>query len=322
MAYLIGTDEAGYGPNLGPLVISASAWEVPDGLDAAAMYDRLAALVSREPRDCVPGGPCLAVADSKALYSPQRGLRLLERAVLASLAVVGRSAGHWHNLVASLAFDEDSRTDAAAWYPDHAPAVPRETACGEAAALGAALREGLASAGVGLVDLRSVLVFPARFNRMLDEHGSKGEALSHQTLALAARLIDRLPGGPITVVCDKHGGRGHYRDLLADHFPDWFIEVRGEGRARSVYRFGPDTRRIEFRFEAGGESCLATALASMTSKYLRELAMEAFNKFWAAQVPSLRPTAGYPEDARRFRKAIAARQAELGIEEGTIWRVK
>ena len=30
MAYLIGTDEAGYGPNLGPLVISATLWEVPE----------------------------------------------------------------------------------------------------------------------------------------------------------------------------------------------------------------------------------------------------------------------------------------------------
>ena len=32
MTYLIGTDEAGYGPNLGPLVISATVWQVPDGV--------------------------------------------------------------------------------------------------------------------------------------------------------------------------------------------------------------------------------------------------------------------------------------------------
>ena len=30
MAYLIGTDEAGYGPFLGPLVIATSVWQVPD----------------------------------------------------------------------------------------------------------------------------------------------------------------------------------------------------------------------------------------------------------------------------------------------------
>ncbi len=31
--FVIGTDEAGYGPNLGPLVISATLWETPDELD-------------------------------------------------------------------------------------------------------------------------------------------------------------------------------------------------------------------------------------------------------------------------------------------------
>src|SRR5437773_7720743 len=31
MVFVLGTDEAGYGPNLGPLCIAASAWEQPDG---------------------------------------------------------------------------------------------------------------------------------------------------------------------------------------------------------------------------------------------------------------------------------------------------
>ena len=31
MAILIGIDEAGYGPNYGPLVVAATAWHVPEG---------------------------------------------------------------------------------------------------------------------------------------------------------------------------------------------------------------------------------------------------------------------------------------------------
>ena len=38
---VIGTDEAGYGPNYGPLVIAASVWEVPEGVTGANLYKRL-----------------------------------------------------------------------------------------------------------------------------------------------------------------------------------------------------------------------------------------------------------------------------------------
>ena len=41
MGYLIGTDEAGYGPNLGPLVISATVWEAPDGIGGEELFERL-----------------------------------------------------------------------------------------------------------------------------------------------------------------------------------------------------------------------------------------------------------------------------------------
>jgi hypothetical protein len=69
-----------------------------------------------------------------------------------------------------------------------------------------------------------------------------------------------------------------------------------------------------------GERFLPTALASMTAKYLRELAMRAFNEFWSARVPNLRPTAGYPMDSHRFRNAIAVAQRELGIDDHDLWR--
>jgi hypothetical protein len=58
----------------------------------------------------------------------------------------------------------------------------------------------------------------------------------------------------------------------------------------------------------------------MTAKYLRELAMRAFNEFWCARVQDLRPTAGYYGDSHRFRKAIAAVQRELGIDDHILWR--
>jgi hypothetical protein len=79
---------------------------------------------------------------------------------------------------------------------------------------------------------------------------------------------------------------------------------------------------VEIAFQAKGESHLPTALASMASKYLRELAMQAFNDFWSERVADLRPTAGYPLDAKRFKADISAVQQSLGIEDRILWRTK
>ena len=81
-------------------------------------------------------------------------------------------------------------------------------------------------------------------------------------------------------------------------------------------------RRVEFCFQTKAERHLPAALASMASKYLRELAMRALNAFWCGRSPGLRPTAGYPQDAKRFRADIAHALAELQIDDRVLWRVK
>ena len=92
--------------------------------------------------------------------------------------------------------------------------------------------------------------------------------------------------------------------------------------ARRAYVDQPVRAGQRVRFEARGESYLPTALASMASKYLRELAMRAVNAFWRRHVEGLRPTAGYPEDTRRFKADIAAAQRRLGIPDRLLWRCK
>ena len=65
---------------------------------------------------------------------------------------------------------------------------------------------------------------------------------------------------------------------------------------------GPIT--VTFRPRADGDS-VAVALASMLCKYLREVCMRQFNRFWATHVPGIKPTAGYPGDAKRFFDEIS-----------------
>jgi glycine betaine/choline ABC-type transport system substrate-binding protein len=49
MQYLIGTDEAGYGPNLGPLVISATVWQVPEGTGNEGLSELLTDVIVDTP---------------------------------------------------------------------------------------------------------------------------------------------------------------------------------------------------------------------------------------------------------------------------------
>jgi hypothetical protein len=96
MAVLIGVDEAGYGPNYGPLCVAATAWRVAEegsgvrgqgtGSGMAAppdLYKLLRKAVARTPDKA---GRKLSIADSKALYTAGGGVELLERGVLAAIA--------------------------------------------------------------------------------------------------------------------------------------------------------------------------------------------------------------------------------------------
>jgi hypothetical protein len=49
---------------------------------------------------------------------------------------------------------------------------------------------------------------------------------------------------------------------------------------------------------------MPVALASMIAKLTRELAMMRFNRYFAARMPELKPTAGYYGDAGRWLRDI------------------
>ena len=90
---VIATDEAGYGPNLGPLVIASTRWKSaaedfdPSSILSAFVFPQKRDLRSHEAKSGVPG---MMVADSKAVYQTGK-IELLERGVLASLYAIHNS---------------------------------------------------------------------------------------------------------------------------------------------------------------------------------------------------------------------------------------
>jgi hypothetical protein len=168
MPYLIGTDEAGYGPNLGPLVISASVWEVPEGVGAEDLYGLLGGVVRAEPP--FDSNQCVPIADSKVLYRPGHGLRHLERGVAAALALLGRQPATWRAAFECLDSASALARRAMPWYANFDCPLPLDSDPAETGALAVRLAAALAAAGVRLVDLRSRVVFEDQFNRLLECH--------------------------------------------------------------------------------------------------------------------------------------------------------
>ena len=76
--------------------------------------------------------------------------------------------------------------------------------------------------------------------------------------------------------------------------------------------------RVAFRMN--GERFLPTALASMTAKYLRELAMRAFNEFWSAHVPRSPPHRRLPERFTPLPQSHRRKAARTAIDDHAIWR--
>jgi ribonuclease HII len=103
------------------------------------------------------------------------------------------------------------------------------------------------------------------------------------------------------VIVDRQGGRIQYLRPLQLAFPDASIRILAEDPSLCRYELlrGASRLTVSFAPEADDRH-LPVALASMIAKYVRELLMGRMNRWFQQELPALRPTAGYHQDARRF----------------------
>jgi hypothetical protein len=312
MTLVIGTDEAGYGPNLGPLVVAATAWRV--AADAADAERVLATAVAEAVAD--HDGPLWA--DSKRIYRGGDGFAALERGALVALALAaGGLPRSWPALAAALLCERDEAPGPPEAARLASMALPTDADADACLALTARIGPRLSSGSVSLVAVRCRIVQPAAFNALLDAGLNKSDILSRITLELAAELAAD-DGEPMLLWCDRHGGRRRYAPLLARHFAEPLVRVVEETASRSAYELPATACRVEF--DVGGESRAPVAVASVTAKYVRELSMRAFNTHWSALDSSLAPTAGYPVDAARWRREATPSVTAAGIPWDAVWR--
>jgi ribonuclease HII len=321
MAWIVGIDEAGYGPNLGPFVMAAVACQAPDDRADANLWDVLGAAVRQGARAKEAAEDRrLLIDDSKVVYAGPRGLEALERGVLAALAL-GAEVRDLSALLERVCLDGRAEVQAEAWFTG-ASLLPAEAAGDDVAGHAARFAAACAEEGLGPWLVRSVVVCPPRFNALLDAYGSKGAVLAHALARLLRCALERT-AGPVAFFIDKHGGRNAYAAQLQDALTDGVVLATMEGLARSAYRVQGLGRPVRFTFQPRADrEHFCVALASMAAKYQRELLMGELNRFWQGHVPGLRPTAGYPGDALRFLEAIRPAARRLGIPDEALWRRK
>jgi ribonuclease HII len=312
---IVGIDEAGYAPVLGPLVVTATAFSAPDG--ACDLYKLLGPAVA-PPASSAPEG-AVVVGDSKVVYRSGKGLDALERGVLPFARLAHGECAT--DLALCRKLDAALDLDGLAWYAGIPQPLPAD--CQSADIDGCASRiERLATQrGVRFEMMRSRVVTARDLNAMLGRGMNKAEALADTVAGLLREAVPPCADGA-EVLVDRLGGRKFYAPLLERAFEGASIGVECELAEESRYRVTlASGARVAVAFAVRAEGkCLAVALASMTGKYVRELLMRRLNRFFRDRCRGLSPTAGYPVDGARFLMETSAVRARLGIADGDLVR--
>jgi ribonuclease HII len=319
MAILAGIDEAGFGPLLGPLVVSSSVFHTEADMSCADLWQVLRRSVGRT-RMRLAGR--LLVADSKKAYKRTEGMGHLERSVLAALASLAQEPADLTELVQCLCPDCLGRL---LQYPWFQKLSERRLPVGSPDLRIAAkvFTQDMAENGVRLRDLRTCCLDVAHYNTLMGQVKNKSSVLFGTTTRLIQQILDASADPSVRVLVDRQGGRVHYREHLLRSFPHWSLRIMEETEDRSAYEMRTDSRNMILSFEvAADDRHLPVSLASMVSKYVRELLMDRMNDYFVNLNPALKPTAGYWQDGLRFLADLQSHLPDLRIDPHQMVRCK
>ncbi|MDB4976093.1 MAG: hypothetical protein JWN48_4434 [Myxococcaceae bacterium] len=301
---VVGVDENGLGPVLGPLVTTAVSFEI-------ARYS---------PERHATRGRALGIDDSKATA----GFGQMALAEGLALALV-------EQLYGALAPDVDALfecllLDKPAALQQPCPAATRAQCWSSELALpcfggdvshGREMLRGLLEAGLRPVHVQSALACTGSLNTRLRAGQSRVEV----DLELMERLVldaRAACGQEVRAICGMVGGIRNYPARMR-HFPRASLKplrARHGSLAFEVEQVG----HVRFEIDADARH-LPVALASMVGKYIRELWMQRQNRFYRAHDQTLEDVSGYHDPVtRRFIAASAALRLSLAIDEGCFVR--
>ena len=321
MALLVGIDEAGYGPLLGPLTVSSAAFRLPDDALRADHWAILKKAISSQKRGLFGR---LLITDSKKAYNRKQGPIHLRRAVLSTLKCISPSnplPTTCAELALAICPDCFNRLGGYDWYTK-LDEIPLGGDVGDVDIASAVLSKDLSDNDMQLVGLSSRCLDVGYYNKMVATVKNKSRVLFTAISGLIQEIFDLAePGENIQIIVDRQGGRVNYRDPLQRMFQDLAISVLRQDPEDSSYEltgFGK-TMRIHFVVKADARF-MPVCLASMASKYLREMLIEAINTYFLSHCQDIKPTAGYWQDGLRFVADLKKHLPDLGYDENLLVR--
>lgn len=298
---LVGVDENGLGPRLGPLIATSVSLEVT--AYERARLQRVAARVG--------------IGDSKqtSAFGHMRVAEGLSLAIMETLHGTVPSSVDELLRVLELEGPELLRAgcpDAAraqCWSFDvRLPAFDGDVAEGRAQL--ARLRKH----GVRLCSARSVVTCAGRMNEHLRRLGSRtcvDLAMFERLVLTAAREHGERAEGELNIVLGMVGGIRDYERYFSLLSPQSVSDAQRTKQAVSYRVKGVGS--LSFEIDADARH-LPVALASMVGKYVRELSMERQNRFYAHHQPDLpRPSGYYDPVTQRFIEQSRRLRTRLGI---------
>lgn len=315
--YWVGIDEAGYGPNLGPLVMSAIVAQRTADKAVPDIWTDIPGISRTNASD---ENTRLLVDDSKIIMSRADGLAWLDRALVAIAGTINHGVIYSNNKdYWNAAFGPDiwGGSELPRWSdPEDVPFCLGIDATNPGMLI--AQNDWLIHAA------QTKVVGPEQFNNLLGSPQNKAQAHSQVFLQLMEWLQTIVrPGDHVHLVSDRHGGRKFYMSLLLDGFMDSWVERLHESAELSHYHLVYKEVTYDAKFQVKADRTNGfVALASMVSKLMREKWMDQFNAWFARRIPDLRPTAGYPVDAKRFAADIESYCKDQRISKEFWWRLK
>lgn len=297
MAILAGIDEAGVGPLLGPMVVSSAAFSIPDGLLRNDLWQVLNRSISKTKKGTAGR---IVIADSKKAYDRSQGLASLEKTVLVCLEIMGKSPENVGELLNLLCPDCLQRLGDYPWHQTIADNALGSYPMTKIAAN--VLSNDLEANSIKLLEIETACLDVAYFNRQIDTVKNKSSVLFSAVCRLIKAIWDKHSGDDqIQIIVDRQGGRMHYRRQLQLMFGELDFTILKEDPNDSSYELKTAGKSMRIHFVVGAdEKYMPVSLASIVSKYVRELLVDDMNRYFISFSPELKPTAGYWTDGLRF----------------------